>query len=301
MRHHFTDLNRVPLLLQLGGFTSEILGWGFYSGEAWWRNYLHAHSFFEVCYAFCGRGRFRIGGRDCPVQAGDLFIAKPDEAHEIVSDDAAPLGIYFWSYTLVPPAGASHRDVDAMLHAFSVDGAAVASGVGVVEKTLELLTDEVARGSPGYAQVVEGLALKLILETARAVSHVQPPTVTNGKPGRDASKDISKDVAVTTMLRYIRDNYNRPLSLKEVAAQVHLSERHTSRLFKRAVGTSVKQHVLDLRLDVAKQLLLNEKTSVAEVAYATGYGDVRHFSTLFRQRTGTTPTDYRERGGTRFL
>ena len=188
-----------------------------------------------------------------------------------------------------------------MLHAFSLGGAAVASGMSVVEKTVELLTDEVARGSPGYIQVIEGLALKLILETARAVSHVQPPTGTNGSPGRGVSPENSKNIAVTTMLRYIRDNYNRPLSLKEVAAQVHLSERHTSRLFKRAVGTSVKQHVLDLRLDVAKQLLLNEKTSVAEVAYATGYGDVRHFSTLFRQRTGATPTDYRGRGGTRFL
>lgn len=288
----FTDLNQLAFQLKLGNFTGELLGWGYYSGEEVWRNYLHVHSHFEVCYVFKGCGRFHSCGETYPVGVGDLFIAKPDEPHEIIASSTEPLGIYFWSYTLVPPAVKSSSDVDLMLHAFLSSEVPVAAEAAATAKTLELLTDEVARQAPGYAQAAEGLVTKLLLETARAVTHHRALVSSDGVP--------TKDLTVATLLRYLRDNYNRPLSLKEVAAQVHLSERHTSRLFKQAVGTSVKQHVLAMRLDIAKQRLLNGD-SVAEVAYATGYSDVRHFSTLFRQRTGSTPTRYRAEGGTQFL
>ena len=288
----FTNLNHLVFQLKLGNFTSELLGWGYYSGEEVWRNYLHVHSHFEVCYAFRGYGQFRTCGENYPIRAGDLFIAKPDEPHEIIASSTDPLGIYFWSYTLVPPARESSSDVDLMLHAFSGSEVPLTSGAAVTAKTLELLTDEVARQAPGYTQVAKGLVVKLLLETARAVTHHRVLVSSDGV--------LTKDLTVATLLRYLRDNYNRPLPLKEVAAQVHLSERHTSRLFKQAVGTSIKQYVLAVRLDVAKQRLLNGD-SVAEVAYATGYSDVRHFSTLFRQRTGSTPTRYREEGGTQFL
>jgi len=58
-RRRFTDLNMLSLTLRLGNFTGEILSWGLMEPR-WWRNYLHTHSFFEVCYAFCGRGTFRM-------------------------------------------------------------------------------------------------------------------------------------------------------------------------------------------------------------------------------------------------
>ncbi|MGL4608070.1 MAG: hypothetical protein ACRCYY_00065 [Trueperaceae bacterium] len=45
-RQRFTDLNRVPLHLTLGGFRVKMLNWGFI-GSDWWRNYLHVHSCFD--------------------------------------------------------------------------------------------------------------------------------------------------------------------------------------------------------------------------------------------------------------
>src|SRR5690348_4349129 len=96
----FTDLNLLSLSLQCGSFTCELLYWGFFEPR-WWRNYLHVHSFFEVCYAYQGRGTFRIHDQTLPVQAGDVFVARPGEAHEIISSQDDPLGIYFWAYTLL--------------------------------------------------------------------------------------------------------------------------------------------------------------------------------------------------------
>lgn len=292
-RQRFTDLRSLTLAVKLGGFAARLRGWGFFEPE-WWRNYLHVHSFFEVCYAYQGAGLFRINGVDYTVRAGDLFVAKPSEPHEIIADTADPLGIYFWSYTLVPPRDqAAHDDLDNLLYAF-LDSTRWVSPGGPTLRTLELLTEEIVRREPGYALMIEHLIAKLLLDTARLMTDTAPNH-------SDTPLPVSGETLVRDMVRYLHDNYNRPLRVRDVAAQVHLSERHTNRLFHQVMGVSIKQYLTNFRLEVASQLLLNRQLSVTEVAYATGYYDVRYFITLFRQHTGLTPTAFRQRDGTQFL
>lgn len=293
-RQRFTDLNTVPLHLTLGSFNTEILGWGFISGE-WWRNYLHVHSFFEICYAFAGRGEFKICGENHEIKAGDVFVAKPDEPHEIIADKKEPLEIYFWSYTLVPPAKrqTGSNDIDTLLRAFLTTAKRVQHDMVLMEKTLELLVDEVVKREVGYSQVIQGLVTKLLLDTARAVTNVHVPSAQVLRSPGDAAVDL--------MMRYLHDNYDRAISVSDVAAQVHLSERHARRLFLEATEKTMKEYLTSLRLDVAKQRLLGEDVSISEVAYGVGFNDVRHFSTTFRSVVGVTPSEFREKGGTRFL
>jgi AraC-like DNA-binding protein len=293
-RQRFTDLNSMPLHLTLGGFSADVLHWGFISSQ-WWRNYLHVHSFFEICYAFAGRGEFRVCNEVYEVKVGDVFVAKPDEPHEIIAHKKEPLEIYFWSYTLVPPAkrqtGAS--DIDTLLRAFLTTSRRLNHDMAQMEGTLELLVDEIVKREVGYSQVIQGLVTKLLLDTARAVTNVHVPSAQLLRSPGDAAVDL--------VLRYLHDNYDRSVSVQDVAAQVHLSERHIRRLFLEVTGKSIKQYLTSLRLDVAKQRLLGEDVSISEIAYGVGFNDVRHFSTTFRSIVGVTPTEFRERGGTHFL
>lgn len=282
----------MALTLQLGDFTAQIRGWGFYE-PVYWRNYLHEHSFFEICYAYAGRGTFLMNGVLYPVQAGDVFVAKPGEPHEIISSEDDPLGIYFWSYTLTATTKTDSHPLNALLYAFSESRLWVSSRVPAMQHTLEMLTDEIVRKEPGYADVIHGLVAKLLIDTARAVTNLD---LQDDLPAHNVNEAVVKDI-----VRYLRDNYSRPLRIRDIAAQVHLSERHTNRVFGQVMGVSIKDYLTDYRLGVAKQLLLNRQMSITEVAYASGYQDVRHFITLFRKRTGYTPAKYRESGGTVFL
>lgn len=296
-RQRFTDLNHVVLSLSLGSFHSEILGWGFL-GQRWWRNYLHTHSFFEICYAFAGQGLFRINEQDYQVRQGQVFVARPGEVHEIISSQDQPLGIYFWSHTLTqrrdsPPAPTA---LDELLQAFLTAPCCVSERVPAMQRTLELLTEEVMRKEPGYLQALEGLAVKLLLDTARAV--VELPS----QPARaETSSRSPAEALVQVIIRYLRDNYHRPLTIRDLAAQVHLSERHTSRLFHSIMGVSILEYLTTLRLEIAAQLLLERQMPIKEIAQATGYPDVRYFTTLFHQHTGLTPAAFRLRGGTSFV
>ncbi len=296
-RHRFTELNQVSLSLQLGSFTGEVLSWGFFEPR-WWRNYLHVHSFFEVCYAFHGKGIFRILGKNWQVQAGDVFVAWPGEPHEIISSEEEPLGIYFWSYMLFSSRESRDetRSIDTLLQAFLTSQQAISAKTVAMQRTLELLTEEVVQKELGYLQSIEGLVTKLILDTARAVADAPSLAVPIEPPAKRPD-----EVVVQIMLRYLRDNYNRPLSICDVAAQVHLSERHASRLFHNVTGLSIKEYLISLRIDIATQLLLDSRTPIKEIALAIGYPEVRYFTTLFRLRVGLTPASFRQKGGTRFL
>ena len=294
----FTDLNLLSLSLRFGSFTCELLNWGFFEPR-WWRNYLHVHSFFEVCYAYQGRGTFRIGDQVFSVQSGDVFVARPGEAHEIISSHDEPLGIYFWAYTLLP--GEQRCDeqssVDVVMAAFLASRQAISARTPSMLRTLQLLSEEATRKEPGYLQAIEALTVKLLLDTARAVVDLPRLSVPLDPPAKRSDEAI-----VQVMLRYLRDNYSRcSLSVCDLAAQVHLSERHASRLFHQVMGTTIKAYLTTLRMEKAAQLLLDGRTPIKEVALATGYPDVRYFTTLFHQRVGLTPASFQRKGGTRFL
>lgn len=296
-RGRFTDLNALPLSFQLGSFSGQILGWGFFEPR-WWRNYLHSHSFFEICYAFQGCGTFRMLGDDYSVQAGDVFVAKPSEPHEIISSHDDPLGIYFWSYTLVPLAerAVQSKAIDTLLDRFLASRTWVSQRARGMRQTLELLTEEVVLREPGHREAIDGLLVKLLLDTARAVTDAPPATGPAGAAKRSPAEVVAQQIG-----QYLRDNYSRPIAIRDVAAQVHLSERHTSRLFQQVMGVSIMEHLAALRMDVATQLLLNPTLSIKEIAEASGYPDVRHFTTVFRRQTGLTPAVFRQKGGTSFL
>ena len=149
-REEFLQLSQLPVSVDLGRFHSEIRYWGFFEPR-WWRNYLHTHSFFEVCYAYAGEGVFRMLGHDYKVRAGDLFVAKPSEPHEIISSRKKPLGIYFWAYTLVPTqkkSPGSDGGSDVLLDAFGASTRWVSRAARSMPPTL---SDAGRRGvvSPG--------------------------------------------------------------------------------------------------------------------------------------------------------
>lgn len=305
-RRRFTDLNQLHFSFPLGSYSCELLGWGFL-GERWWRNYLHVHSFYEICCAFDGAGIFRINDVEYPVRAGDVFVAKPAESHEIISSESAPLGIYFWSYVLSPQGGvAAHaideatQSIDALLHAFSHSRRWVSQhGSANMLTTCQWLTEEITLRAPGYQHNLEGLIGKLIIDTARAVVPPTAPTALTRTEGINLTS-TSNPRLIRQITQYLRDNFNRPLQIRDVAAQVHLSERHVSRLFQQATGQTLKDHVQELRIEAASQYLLSTDDAITTIGEMIGLPDVQHFTTVFKRHTGLTPARFRRQRGTRF-
>lgn len=271
-------------------YASDFVSWGFYE-PLYWRNYLHTHSYYEVCLAYSGRGSFTIDGEHHQVETGSVFIARPGQVHEIISDRREPLGIAFWGFTLAPGRGSAPSRPGWWRGLLDPDRPVLSYRLGRLPATINALAEEAEQPQSGQAGLLAGLGAALVIETARAFADADDLAL-------DAPVVDRRSVTVATMERYLLDNLARPLLVRDVAAVVHLSERHAERLFQTQTGESLMAALRRLRLERAARLLLESSDPVTEVARRSGYPEVRPFSTAFRRRYGQPPTRFRQTGGT---
>lgn len=99
--------------------------------------------------------------------------------------------------------------------------------------------------------------------------------------------------AVEVALQYIHTNFAAELTLEKVASFVFLNPVYFSQLFKQKTGHGFKDYVTQQRLDRAMTLLRESELKISEIAERVGYPDVRHFSQIFRKKTGLTPSECR--------
>ncbi|QHT63716.1 response regulator [Paenibacillus lycopersici] len=112
-------------------------------------------------------------------------------------------------------------------------------------------------------------------------------------PGAERGEG-SGDHAIEVALQYLKAHYNEELSLEKVASVVFLNPIYFSQLFKQKTGQGYKDYVISLRIEQAKELLRQHGLKLADIAERIGYGDVRHFTQVFRKKMNVTPTEYRQ-------
>lgn len=97
---------------------------------------------------------------------------------------------------------------------------------------------------------------------------------------------------ILAALTFARAHYAEPLTVTDLARRVALSPSAFSAQFREATGRAPYQFLKDLRLDRARELLVDGGTSVTSVSRRVGYTSVSHFIKEFRTRFGMTPKAY---------
>lgn len=273
-------------------FDVDFVSWGFYTPQPW-RNYWHRHSFFEVCLVYAGAGRFSHGSDTVTVGPGEVFLARPGVVHEIESSRSDPLGIAFWGFGLTARRGGP-RVRSAGWWTGLYAGSLVSRRLGSLPAVLAALAAEASQPRSGHVGLCKALGATLVIETGRAFAE---PAALAADPVRlDRSEQM-----LATMHRYLLDNLARPITVRDVAAAVHLSERHANRLFVEQAGAPMMTALRRLRLEHAARLLLDTDRQVADVAVDSGYADLAAFRAAFRTLHGQTPQAFRASRGTLHL
>jgi AraC-like DNA-binding protein len=92
---------------------------------------------------------------------------------------------------------------------------------------------------------------------------------------------------------YIQKNQAEQLSLTQVAKAVNTSTFYFCKLFKKATGLNFTDYVSRVRIEKAKNLLLNPNLRISEIAYEIGFQSLTHFNRVFKRIIGESPTEYR--------
>jgi transcriptional regulator GlxA family with amidase domain len=99
---------------------------------------------------------------------------------------------------------------------------------------------------------------------------------------------------LSMVIQKMEQNIEEPISPSALAKDVGMSTRQLERLFRRYLNRSPKRYYMELRLQKARNLLMQTDMSVINVALACGFASPSHFSKCYRAHYDTTP--YRERG-----
>ncbi|MDU1005320.1 MAG: response regulator [Clostridium butyricum] len=106
--------------------------------------------------------------------------------------------------------------------------------------------------------------------------------------------DVNNNITVIKLAKdYIINNYNKNISLKDVADEVYLSQNYLSELFKKEIGEGFYDFLSKYRIKKAKEVLLTTNLKVYEIAQMVGYNDSITFGRAFKKITGTTPNNFR--------
>ena len=150
-----------------------------------------------------------------------------------------------------------------------------------LERAFESILSELAVRKPMYEQVCAALLMQLLCTVAREYARVQSHVNRESEKRVDRALEIlCKDLSATH-------------SVRELASACCLSEGHFSHLFCDVVGRSPYAHLLFLRMEKAKDLLLSTDLSVGEIGETVGYDDQNYFSRIFKRQIGVSPSKYR--------
>ena len=110
-------------------------------------------------------------------------------------------------------------------------------------------------------------------------------------------KQYSKPVY--EMIRYIRQNYRKELNLELMGEQFHMNGVYLGQMFKKETGVTFLKYLTNIRIEKAKELLLQGKMNISQVAEAVGYRTSQYFSQIFIKTVGIKPQEYRKWNGKR--
>lgn len=102
---------------------------------------------------------------------------------------------------------------------------------------------------------------------------------------------------LSALKNYLDENYNKKISLDELAERYYINKYYLTRIFKAKYGMSINNYITSVRITHAKQELRFTSKNAEEIAMDTGFGTGHYFSRVFSKVEGISPSEYREQWG----
>lgn len=235
---------------------------------------------YKLFYIHSGQGVFRSRGEVRQLTAGQGFLVTPGAVFSYQADDSSP-----WVQSWVAFHG-SYTETYLSLAGLSAETPIFQSGAdSPLPGCFRQVRDADYPGESRELRITSAFfqLMAAILDEASGARTGSPPP-----EGR-------RKTYTARAMEYVDVNYSRGVTVEELAADLGLTRKYLSRLFKDETGISPQQYLLKYRLDKASELLRTTALSVKEVSYSVGYKDPLLFSRMFKQLFGLSPRQYREK------
>lgn len=258
--------------------------------------FVHSHSFFTVLYVLRGQCGHTVGGADLPMKQGDVFFLPPYVKQTIeVFDNSIVLNLHIRRDTFDDVFFNALRYNNILSDFFMsclysqepVSGILFHTGNDKDVENLFLEMYKEVQLDDSYSwRLLNYLVPLLFAKILRSYSDKAIFTGVDSKQGSDSNK--------LRILSFINDNY-RTVTLEDVATHFNYSVPHCSKLIRDETGIGFVAFVRRIKMNHAVALLLNTRTSVADIANMVGYENPESFIRVFQKVYQMSPTAYRKK------
>ena len=263
----------------LNDFNPRILQVGFEHNSPGWYNLQHSHKCCELILLLEGKESIVINGESrYEVEANDLVILNADVAHQefsysnlireaiVCTFDNFKLSDFPENHLINKNSNPIFRDLD--------------NNSKMVDLFYKLLDESKSDNYYSYSMVSAYLK-QILIEILR-------------KKGSNKNLSKSNVMECEVAKNYIDEHYGEKINLDDLANMVYVSKGHFSHLFKTQIGEAPIRYLINKRLEVAKDLLVNTDDSINNIALKVGYDNQAYFSQFFIKETGMSPNKYRK-------
>jgi len=267
-----------------------------FSDESFWN--------FDNVFALVveGSSRFGMEGRWFTVEAGDVILMPPDLLHVLRTEKCAHFVQYIFHFDLF------RRNASDMPERMILDRLRLPSATRDIQQEEKLLDEYPRVLRPGPDAVLH--IKRLFLDMLREFNERRPSFEAMLRSYalqilimvlRDADRTAALEGAprgglsarLRTAMEYINLHYDdNALTVEEVAEWVKYSPNYLTSLFSRAMGLSVYQYIVYVRIENAKRLISMGNMAIGDIATAVGYSSVYVFCRSFKHSVGMSATEY---------
>ncbi|MBR5271495.1 MAG: helix-turn-helix transcriptional regulator [Clostridia bacterium] len=227
---------------------------------------LHWHDNLEILNCLDGEGTVIIDSKPISMTKGTTVIINSGSSHNIISDSSVTYHCIIIDYdflTQVAGIPEQHNFIPSVCN----------------EKLYNHLNnamEEFNKKKHGY-----DIAVKAEILNALCVLYRISPN----------SIQKSDNTYIKDAIRYIKNNFNRDISLEDIANSASLSKYYFTRLFKSYTNCTVNEYIRSVRCREAEYLLSHSNLSVSEIATQCGFNDISYFTKVFKEETGLLPSE----------
>lgn len=262
----------------------KMIGWSQFSSANWLGAHSHADTY-ELCYIKRGSTHWWVGDELFNIEPGELFMTWPDELHGGENSVMDPCELYWVQFSLKAKGGslglsaAATQKLKQALQSLTYRKChAPDTMINHYERILS-----VHKEPDFFARTVVRSSLHILIHEA-----IQALETSKG-----ASSKRTYSSRVQKTINWFSQNCENNITIEDAAEYAGLKPSQFRNLFRKETGFSPIEYLIRIRIEKAKQMLINEKLSVTHIAFELGFNTSQYFATSFRRITGKTPRAYR--------
>lgn len=245
---------------------------------------LHYHPEYQLSLIVAGSGKCTIDGYSDRFEPGDVYVIGANVPHIFESPDSHIISVFFTESSL----GGYFFQLPEM--------AAVKQFLEEAAQSFKLQKKLAERLQPLFLELLK------LNGAARIIQLLQLLNQLALSPEKQllAQTEVSSSYSYTALYRrmkkafhYIADNFDKEISLDDVAHSVHLSRYAFCRYFKKITNKSFVHYLNEFRVKSACKFLLQYDYTISQIGFACGFNNLSNFNRQFKKLMNCTPSEYR--------